>query len=360
MTDKIEKMTVKHTNTKKEILEAYETLLKRYNDQAKAGFMAEDAKKQKEEIELVETAVSAQKDDVINAILSVKDSVAKSFTELADKLTQENQRYASVQKAIDIKQKELKELFDIETTLFSLAALLETQKLKKAEFEEEMTREKEMLREIIKETREQWEKEKQVYAQALKEQKDQEGKLRLREKEEYEYKITRERALKEQELKDLLEKSEREIQSQKEIFEKEQTEKTEELRHRETILTEKEDKFLELQKQVEAFPAELKERVDTGVSEAVARLKADAEKNEELLVKDFEGQKNVLATKIESLDKLVVSQQAQIETLTNQIDDAYGKVQDIAVKAVYRQPEQQSRVQYIDDSEKRDTLKRER
>ena len=139
---------------------------------------------------------------------------------MADKLARENQRYASVQKAIDIKQKELKELFDIETTLFSLAALLETQKLKKAEFEEEMTREKEMLREIIKETREQWEKEKQVYAQELKEQKDQEGKLRLREKEEYEYKTTRERALKEQELKDLLEKSEKEIQSQKETFRK--------------------------------------------------------------------------------------------------------------------------------------------
>jgi hypothetical protein len=132
------------------------------------------------------------------------------------------------------------------------------------------------------------------------------------------------------------------------------------LRQRETIVSEKEDTLLQLQKRVEAFPAELNERIDTEVSEAVTRLKTDAEKNEELLTKDFEGQKNVLATKIDSLDKLVASQQGQIETLTNQIDDAYGKVQDIAVKAVYRQPEQQSRVQYIDDSEKRDTLKRER
>ena len=114
------------------------------------------------------------------------------------------------------------------------------------------------------------------------------------------------------------------------------------------------------QKQVDAFPAELKERVDAEVSLAVSRIKTDAEKNEALLTKDYEGQKNVLATKIDSLEKLVASQQAQIDTLTNQIDDAYGKVQDIAVKAVYRQPEQQARVQYIDESEKRDTLKRER
>ena len=76
------KSTVKHTNTKKEILDAYEVLLKKYNDQAKAGFMAEDANKQKEEKELVEVAVSAQKDDVINEILSVKDSVTRNFSEL--------------------------------------------------------------------------------------------------------------------------------------------------------------------------------------------------------------------------------------------------------------------------------------
>jgi len=360
MADKIEQSTVKHTNTKKEILEAYEALLKKYNDQAKAGFLAEDAKKLKEEKQLVDVAESSQKDDVVSGILGLKDSVTRSFSELADKLAEENQRYASVQKAIDIKQKELKELFDIETTLFSLTALLEAQKLKKAEFDEEMTREKEMHQEIIKETREQWEKEKQIHAQELKEQKAQEEKLRAREKEEYEYKTTRERALKEQELNDLLEQSEREIRSQKETFEKEQAEKTEALNQREAIISEKEDTFLELQRRVEAFPAELRERIDDEVSEAVARVKSDAEKNEELLVKDFEGQKNVLATKIDSLEKLVARQQAQIGTLTNQLDDAYGKVQDIAVKAVYRQPEQQSRVQYIDDAEKRDSVKRER
>jgi len=360
MPDKIEKSTVKHTNTKKEILEAYEALLTKYNDQGKAGFMAEDAKKQKEEEELVEVAESAQKDDVINEIISLKDSVSRTFTELTDTLAQENQRYASVQKAIDIKKKELKELFDIETTLFSLAALLEAQKLKKTEFEEEMAQEKEMLKAVIKETRELWEKEKQVRAQELKEQKEQEEKLRLREKEEYEYKTTRERGLKEQELKDLLEKTEREIQAQKETFEREQAEKSEELRQRENVISEKEESYLGLQKQVDAFPAELKERVDAEVSLAVSRIKTDAEKNEELLTKDFEGQKNVLATKIDSLEKLVASQQAQIDTLTNQVDDAYGKVQNIAVKAVYRQPEQQSRVQYIDDSEARDSSKRER
>ena len=116
--DKTETSTVKLTNTKKEILEAYETLLTKFNDQARAGFQAKDAQQKKKEEEIVDVADEAQKDEVITEIIGLKDSVAKTLSGLADKLTQENKRYATVQQAIDIKNKEIKELFDIETTLF--------------------------------------------------------------------------------------------------------------------------------------------------------------------------------------------------------------------------------------------------
>jgi hypothetical protein len=56
--------------------------------------------------------------------------------------------------------------------------------------------------------------------------------------------------------------------------------------------------------------------------------------NEELNSKGFEGEKNVLITKIELLEKLVSAQQNQIEASTNQLQNAYEKVQNIAVKAV--------------------------
>ena len=54
--EKIETSTVKLTNTKKEILEAYEKLLKKFNDQAKAGFQAKDAQQKKQEEEIVAVA----------------------------------------------------------------------------------------------------------------------------------------------------------------------------------------------------------------------------------------------------------------------------------------------------------------
>ena len=217
------------------------------------------------------------------------------------------------------------------------------------EFEEEMAGEKEMLKAEIREAREQWAKDKNIHAQELKEQKAAEEKLRLREKEEYEYTINRQKEVKAQELHDLLEKSEKELQVKKETFEKENAQKIEDFKQREIAISEKEKRFAELQKQVDEFPELLKARIEAEVNEAVTRLERDAQKNEELLRKDFEGQKNVLSTKIESLEKLVAGQQSQIKTLTSQLDDAYGKVQDIAVKAVYRQPEQQTRYHHKDD-----------
>ena len=38
--------------------------------------------------------------------------------------------------------------------------------------------------------------------------------------------------------------------------------------------------------------------------------------------------------KIQSFEKLTTDQQKQIETLSGQMDNAYGKVQEIAMKAV--------------------------
>ncbi len=53
-----------------------------------------------------------------------------------------------------------------------------------------------------------------------------------------------------------------------------------------------------------------------------------------MLVKGFEGEKNVFLTKISALESLVKDQAKQIEKLNGQQEKAYEKVQDIASKAV--------------------------
>lgn len=58
----------------------------------------------------------------------------------------------------------------------------------------------------ITEIRNQWEKEKQAHILMVKEQQAEEQKRRKREQEEFEYAFKREKSLKQQELKDELEK----------------------------------------------------------------------------------------------------------------------------------------------------------
>ncbi|MCJ7600814.1 MAG: hypothetical protein MUO63_04825, partial [Desulfobulbaceae bacterium] len=86
--------------------------------------------------------------------------------------------------------------------------------------------------------------------------------------------------------------------------------------------------------QVEKFPRELEDGIKRAVKETAERLTAEAAKNEELLRKTFEGEKNVLTTRIQSLEQISADQKKQIELLASQLDKAYGKVQDIAIKAV--------------------------
>ena len=50
--------------------------------------------------------------------------------------------------------------------------------------------------------------------------------------------------------------------------------------------------------------------------------------------KEFIGERNVLTTRIESLEKSVKEQSEQIAKLTQQLEKAYQQVQEIAVKTI--------------------------
>ncbi|MDO9209844.1 MAG: hypothetical protein Q7V48_03725 [Deltaproteobacteria bacterium] len=74
--------------------------------------------------------------------------------------------------------------------------------------------------------------------------------------------------------------------------------------------------------------------VNKVVKETTERLSLEANNKEELLKKEFIGERNVLTTRIESLEKTVKEQSAQIAGLTQFLEKANQKVQEIAVKAL--------------------------
>lgn len=318
------------------MLDAYKQLVKQIKERAKDELKPEKVKEERQTKETVQAADTIASDGALKRLSDLKFAIDKQLSDLATGLEEETKRYNQLKSAIEMKDREMKEIFEIERDAHTLAALLESQKRKKQEFEETMEARKQELEEEIHTTRAQWDREKQHYQDALKEQKKEEEKNRKREKEEYEYNFKREQALQKAKLADELEALKKQIQNKQADFNAAMAETESSLKQREKNVAEREQLIDGLEAKVNSFPKELDTRIAKAVQTAEGTLKAENAKNEQLLKKEYEGEKNVLQTRIEALERTVAIQEQQIQLLNQQLEKAYEKVQDIAVKAVSR------------------------
>ncbi|MDO9530453.1 MAG: hypothetical protein Q7J27_15035 [Syntrophales bacterium] len=329
MTEKKKQQLPKPTmsSTKKEMLDAYNELLKQFQEQREAELKPEKKVEEKRAREVLEVADSLSSEGVVKGISNLKLDMSKMLTEISDKLESEVNKLNGIRKAIDIKEEELKELYEIEKSAATLAALIEAQNRKRQEYDSEMAVMKENLMREIEKTRSEWEKEEEQYEMEIKEQNAAEKKKREREKEEFQYAFKREQQLSKDEFEDEKAKLEREIQLKREQMEKD-------LAEREKVISEKEGELNELRQKVGAFPKELEAAVNKAVKETTERITRDATSKGQLLDKEFEGERKVFTTRIESLEKTVEVQAEQISKLSGQLEKSYQKVEDIAVKAI--------------------------
>ena len=322
------------TNTKKDMIEAYGATKKLLETKERELLSAENAKKQLEKNAALEAAKVQAAQDPILRIHDLRSSVSKELAALAEKFDEELETYRKVEAAVQAKQEDLQNIYDIETEASDLAALIQAQQVKKEEFEKEMSLQKEAFEREMAETRETWGAEKATRDTQFKEGNEQRKKGRDREEEDYEYDLNREREQRRNALEDELSTLQKEIADQKEAFNRETASREAELKRKEIEATQKEEAFNELTKRVEQFPSETDAMVKAAVKDATLRITADFDKNEALLKATFEGEKNVLLSKIESFEKLSQSQTEQISELSRKSEQAYEKVQEIANIAV--------------------------
>jgi hypothetical protein len=322
------------TSTKKEMLAAFEELKMRFQDQAQTELKPEKKKEEIRKTEAVRTADALTTEGTVTKINELKIEIGKMFSLISEKLEEEAGNYLKLKESIELKKKELKEIYDIEESAYALAALIEAQKQKKQAFEEEMERRKEALDNEINQKRGEWAKERQEHEDAVKERDAEEKKTRQRQKEEFDYNFKWEQQLSTNSFNDEKLKREKELAADKDAFEKKVAETGKNLDEREERIKEREKFVNDLQMQVDQFPARLDAEIKRITGEITDKSTLEAKKNEELLKKEHEGVANVLKTKIESLEKLVTQQNKQIEDLSARLEKSYSKVQDIAVKAI--------------------------
>jgi hypothetical protein len=315
------------TSTKQEMLQAYNTLLKELEARQAGELKPEKKIEEKKNREAVQVAESLTAEGVGKEIAALKIEIGKTLTGISDRLEGEVGRFISIRNAIGAKEKELAELYEIEKSAMSLAALIEAQNQKRQEFAAEMEEKKESLRQDIEGARTASKKEQDEHDAAVKERDAAEKKRQLREKEEFDYAFKREQQTAADRFAYEKAKLEKELKDKKEQLEQE-------LSAREAAIAAREAELGDLRKQAAQHPKELETSVARAVKETSDRLLMAAKSREDLLMKEAEGESNVFKARIELLEKTTKEQSERITALTKQLEAAYQKVQDIAVKTV--------------------------
>ncbi len=328
MTDKTpQPKRISASNTKKEMIDAYNELLNQLQQKREVELKPQERLEEKAVKQVVAAADSLSTDGIVKEIGNLKSEMGKMLAQLSDRLEEGVRRYDGIKKAVAVKEGELQEIYEIEKAASSLAALIEAQEIKRQAFESEMAAKKEELGREVQTMRGEWEKEKKVREAEAREREAAEAKRREREKEEYRYAFTREQQLAKDQFEYEKARLERDIQHTKERLEQE-------LAEREKAIAQREEELNQLRTKATAFPKEMEAAINAAVKDATARVQLDSKNREELLRKEFDGERNVMITRIESREQLVKEQSEQIARLSQQLEKAYGQVQDIAVRTV--------------------------
>lgn len=312
-------------STKNEILDAYNALLKRVQEQKPVDRQAEKERVEKRAI--VETAVQQSDEKIVKGLADLKLAITKSLDDTEDQLLREFKKLSGLRQAIEIAQKNLEEIHEIRVQADSFAALLLAQKEKKQAFEVEIEQKRQDFEAELLQKRQQWKKEQEDYERAKKERDDETKKARQREEEEYTYTVQLQRK-KEQDAY-AVEKAAREkaLEAKGQELEKSWAE-------REAALSSREQALADLQARVEAFPKELEKAVRDTEKAVTERLQFTYKHEGAMLAKEIEGERRLSQQSIASLEAKIREQDEQIRQLTQKANEAGLQVQSIAIKAI--------------------------
>ncbi len=321
MSEEIKKVTMK--STKKELLETVEQMHQLLKMKGSTMLDPEKIKLKAKTKETLSKAKAIISDDPNTMIHNLKLSINKDLINIAEKIEEESLKYKDLSDAVLIKQSELTEIYGIEEKTSSLAALIESQKVIKQNFENEMN-----------DVKDKWAKEK---IQIDEIQIDSLAKMsteRKRENEQFEYNRDRERVIERNKFDDHMEEVKKELRQQEISFSINCQTKAKELEEREESINSQQESIDQLKTQVEGFPEVLRKAEGAVKGKVEARLQKSYEQDTELMKMKFEGEFNVFTSKIETLEALTVEQARQIVKLETIQEKAYKQVQEIANKAV--------------------------
>lgn len=283
---------VTERDTKSEILTAYQELLDQVNKETPEDYTS------KQEQAVLDTAAKETVEKITTDLSQLRVTANQTISSLTEKLTDEAERFAILQKAIAVAQKELSEMQQIKARAGMLQQMVEAQKHGEAAFEQEMASKRAV-----------WVDEQKAYEERVQRE-------RRREEEEYAY---------EQKLK---------RKRDADVWEEEKRERMKTLAKEQEVLTEQLEELESLREQAAQFPMQLEKAVKEAVDKALIQERKEAQVQANFVKQEADTKAQLAAVRIASLEKTVKEQDEEITELKRQLETANRQVKDIAVAVI--------------------------
>ncbi|MEN8235926.1 MAG: hypothetical protein ABFQ95_00020 [Pseudomonadota bacterium] len=308
-------------NTKNQILEAYEQVVKQLQNQSEKN--PQQQQKSVEQRDTLSRATKNSEHAIISNLAELKINLTKQLDHLSEQLVGEFSRLSDLQKSISVEQEHLQNLYGIKDTAHTLSALIITQEEESKKHQLKIQESQAAFENDMAEKRQHWHKERQTLEQEYKEFKSELDRKRSRDEEEYSYSLKMSRR-----------KDEDEYKAKQNALEKEMTEKKRVLGQREADLKQSESELAQFKKTVDAIPAEIAKAVEETEKRVTSELQTRFKFDTELRAKEIEGERKLMQQKTVSLEAKIKEQQALINTLLVKTDEATDQIKAIACQAL--------------------------
>jgi uncharacterized coiled-coil protein SlyX len=323
-------------NTKAEILQAYEELLKETAElKTQLTQVPKDNQTVNKDKPKVEQPITMNKPPTIQQKMNYTiESLAKiqlgfgsAANELSEQLTTQASKLAEIRQNVETEISNLKQLHNLEIADDTLDTLITAYEENSKAYQEEYSQRYEVLSQEILEQRITWQKEQEEYKQSIKERNENLDKSRQRDTAEYKYDLELQRKLQADEYEQIQKGLYKQLEEFNEETEKQWTE-------REKQITDREKQFEEAKAKVEAFPKEKEAAIKKATEEGKGIAHYQAKVKADLYAKEVEGQKRFYEQRLQSLEQTITNQETRIQNLSKQLESALQQVQDLAVKAI--------------------------
>lgn len=320
-----ERTPISMSNTKKEMLEAYQALLKEV--ESKSTEEPKEEQKRLEQKKVVAASESLSLDGIEHFAREVTGTFEKAVTTLQSELKKGLEKLRMLNETIQIKEEWIKDLYAIESNADSLATLILAQRNLKATTQQELEETKTELEKEIEAIRTSWQKEKQLHEAALKQEAEERVLKRNREEEEYNYTTGVKRREEEDEFRQRLQSEEKELDKRKEEFEQEYS-------VRMKVLTDSEQELEELRALADSLEARIAEATHRATAETKEQLTREHRFEFDLAQKETEGQLKLKDQQIELLQQKIREMDTQLKEAGVKVTNSENTVRDIAFRAI--------------------------